>query len=78
MLIYIFLNLLLVFKKKLNYCCCFPADYNDSTIHFEEQLGTHLTLKGNKIHLQVMSKVKIICLRSNPNFNICRFIYLLL
>lgn len=32
----------------------FYLDYNDGTINFEERLGTHLTLKGNKIHFQVI------------------------
>lgn len=32
----------------------FYLDYNDGTINFEEQFGTHLTLKGNKIHFQVI------------------------
>uniref|UniRef100_A0A2H8TDC8 WD repeat-containing protein 81 n=1 Tax=Melanaphis sacchari TaxID=742174 RepID=A0A2H8TDC8_9HEMI len=40
------------FKEERVYSGYANIDYNDSTINFEEQLGTHLTLRGNKIHLQ--------------------------
>lgn len=41
-------------SKVFSYWDYFYLDYNDGTINFEEQLGTHLTLKGNKIHFQVI------------------------
>ncbi|VVC43494.1 Hypothetical protein CINCED_3A014103 [Cinara cedri] len=40
------------YKEERVYSGYANIDYNESTINFEEQLGAHLTLKGNKIHFQ--------------------------